>query len=168
MDINEVKKKVSDLLGKHKYALVILAVGLVLMLLPAGLGGNRTDEERATASEVQREDLAQELAQILSMIDGAGKVDVLLTVSNGESTVYQQDTDAGGGETGAFRNDTVIVRGENGIESGLVQQINPPKYQGAIVVCQGADRAAVRLAIVEAVSRATGLGADQISVLKMK
>ena len=53
-------------------------------------------------------------------------------------------------------------------ESGLIRQINPPAYLGAIVVCQGADNNTVRLAIVEAVSRATGLGADKISVLKMR
>lgn len=35
------------------------------------------------------------------------------------------------------------------------------------MVCQGADNAAVRLAIVEAVSKVTGLGANRISVLKM-
>ena len=49
-----------------------------------------------------------------------------------------------------------------------VQQVLPESYRGAIVVCQGADSPAVKLAIVEAVSRATGLGADSISVLKMK
>ena len=61
-----------------------------------------------------------------------------------------------------------VIRGENGKESGLVQRVDPPKYLGAVIVCQGADKAAVKLAIVEAVSKATGLGADQISVLKMK
>ena len=43
-----------------------------------------------------------------------------------------------------------------------------PVYQGAVVVCEGAERAAVRLAIVEAVSSLTGLGSDKISVIKMK
>jgi stage III sporulation protein AG len=36
------------------------------------------------------------------------------------------------------------------------------------VICQGAADPAVRLAVVEAVADATGLGADRISVLKMK
>jgi stage III sporulation protein AG len=39
---------------------------------------------------------------------------------------------------------------------------------GAIVLCQGADVPSVRLAIVDAVSKVTGLVANQISVLKMK
>lgn len=39
--------------------------------------------------------------------------------------------------------------------------------QGAAVVCDGADDARVRLAIVEAVSAYTGLGSDRIKVLEM-
>jgi stage III sporulation protein AG len=39
---------------------------------------------------------------------------------------------------------------------------------GAIVVCQGGDQPTVRLAILDAVSKVTGLGADKISILKMK
>jgi len=41
-------------------------------------------------------------------------------------------------------------------------------YRGAVVVCQGGDNASVRLAVVEAVSNATGLTSDRITVLKMK
>ena len=37
---------------------------------------------------------------------------------------------------------------------------------GAAVVCDGADNAQVRLAIVRAVSDCTGLGSDKITVLK--
>ena len=62
----------------------------------------------------------------------------------------------------------MIVSDSARAESGLVQQILPPTYQGAVILCQGADSAAVRLALIEAVSNATGLSSDRISVLKMK
>lgn len=39
---------------------------------------------------------------------------------------------------------------------------------GAVILCQGADAAEVRLHIVEAVSAFTGLGSNRILVLKMK
>lgn len=48
-----------------------------------------------------------------------------------------------------------------------MQQRNPV-YQGALIVCSGAGSASVRLAVVDAVADLTGLGADQISVIKMK
>ena len=103
-----------------------------------------------------------------SQIQGAGKVEVMLTVAFGEKTIYQTDEHISGGENVSTRVETVIVTGADRSQNGLIQQINPPVYLGAIVVCQGADRSVVRLAIVEAVSKVTGLGADRISVLKMK
>ena len=39
--------------------------------------------------------------------------------------------------------------------------------EGAAVVCEGADDARVRLAVVNAVSAYTGLGSDRITVLTM-
>ena len=41
-----------------------------------------------------------------------------------------------------------------------------PTYRGALVVCQGGDRADVRLAVIEAVSVLTGLSSDRITVAK--
>lgn len=168
MDLKELKKKALQGLGKHKYALAILALGLLLMLLPLDTNKALTKSEQPRQDAAQTEDAQQALKRILSRIDGAGEVDVLLTVASGSQTVYQEDTDITGGDNETARYDTVIIRGSDGTESGLVQQVIGPKYLGAVIVCQGADRAAVKLAIVEAVSKATGLGADQISVLKMK
>ena len=94
---------------------------------------------------------------------------VLLTTERGEETIYQTDSHTSvGGDNNSAQVETVIISGSERNQSGLIKQINPPTYMGAIVVCQGADSPIVRLAIVEAVSKVTGLGADRISVLKMK
>ena len=72
-------------------------------------------------------------------------------------------------QTGStIRKETVILTDSERNQQPLVQQVLPPQYLGAVIVCQGAENAAVRLAVVEAVRNATGLGADKISVLKMK
>jgi stage III sporulation protein AG len=63
--------------------------------------------------------------------------------------------------------DTVIVMDGNREETGLVKQVLPPVYRGAVIACQGADSANIRLAIVEAVKSVTGLSSDRITVLKM-
>lgn len=39
---------------------------------------------------------------------------------------------------------------------------------GVVVVCEGADSAAVRLRVTEAAAAYTGFGSDRITVLKMK
>ena len=49
-----------------------------------------------------------------------------------------------------------------------VQSVVYPQYQGALVICDGAERASVRLAVTQAVSSLTGLGSNKIAVVKMK
>ena len=111
----------------------------------------------------------QRLADILSQIDGAGSVNVLLTVRAGEETLYHTDSDTVVSDSTTSTKTTIVtVTTSDKDETGLVRQINPPQYLGAIIVCQGGDSPSVRLAITDAVSKVTGLSSDRISVLKMK
>ena len=161
MDWIAYKGKVLEGLKKYRYVLIVLLAGIVLMLLPA-----QEEEPPAQPVPSQPETTLQEsLTEILSMVSGAGEVRVLLTEASGEETVYQQDEDS---DESSLRRETVLVSDTNREKTGLVRQVKGPEYQGAVVVCQGADSAAVRLAIVEAVKSATGLPSDRISVLKMK
>lgn len=157
-----------SLAGKYKHAIIVLLIGLGLMLLPTGDRAAPTPEETVPA-RTEESDLESRLSAILSRVRGAGEVEVLLTVRTGGETLYQTDEDTDSGETNSRKSvSTVIVEDEANQELGLVRRTDPPVYQGAVVVCQGADDPAVKLAIVEAVSCATGLGADQIKVVKMK
>ncbi len=167
MELRGAKEKVKGLAGKYRYVLLVLAVGILLMLLPAGTKIKENIKAETPAAAVQQ-DVARELEQILSQIKGAGQVKVMLTQKSGEQVHYQQDTELGGGDSGSQRQDTVVVTGADRVQNGLIQRVDPPVYLGAVIVCQGADSAAVRLGIIEAVSRITGLGSDRISVLKMK
>lgn len=153
-------KKITEFLMKYRYAVLVLVVGLILMLLPSSSGDS--EEPAQQQSEMQETvDIAAQLEQILSKIQGVGDVKVMLTVGTGEITVYQYDESTD-------NRDTVIVTDADRAESGLVQQVIPATYLGAIVVCDGADSAAVRLSVIEAVSKVTGLSTDRITVLKMK
>ena len=109
--------------------------------------------------------LEERLQQLLSQIEGAGEVYVLLTEETGRETLFQTNSQASGDSRSE---DTVLVESPDREETGLVRQTLEPVYRGAVVLCQGADRPSVKLAVVEAVRCVTGLGADVISVLKMK
>lgn len=161
--MGKLGKQALSLVTKYKYALLVVLLGLALMLIPGRTESKEETPEPTVAQQTKTED-AERLEDFLSQIQGAGKVQVLLSYAKGERTVYQTDSDT---DSGGTRMDTVIITDSQRGESGLIQQIDPPSYLGAIIVCQGADRADVRLAIVEAVSTYTGLGADRISVLKM-
>ena len=131
------------------------------MLIPENEGQEITTVQTETVNDSQA--LETRLEDVLSQINGAGQVRVVLTTISQEEMIYQTDQDGEG-----KRVTTVTVSDGQRNETGLVRQVISPKYRGAVVVCQGADDPVVRLAIVEAVSNATGLGSDRISVLKMK
>lgn len=166
MDVKKVVLKGKELLGKYKFAVIVLLIGLILLNLPVKKTELKSEVEELAAVQTFDTD---ELTQILQCVDGAGKVEVLLSVATGEETIYQTDSDTSTeSDGGTSRIETVIISGTDRDEAGLVKQINPPTYLGAVVVCEGADSATVRFAIMQAVAKATGLGADQICVLKMK
>ena len=128
-----------------------------------------TEPVRTEEQSIGQTDLQDALEDILCMIHGAGKVRVLLTEAAGEQTLYQTDEDLQtNGESESIRQDTVLLTDSERDQAGLIRQIIPPVYQGAVILCQGADSAAVRLAIIQAVASATGLTSDKITVLKMK
>ena len=165
MDQLNFRERVGELYKKYRYAVLIVLLGIALMCLPGRDKNENTLVQSSESAEIGDSSLQQTLSSILSQIKGAGKVEVLLTEARGAETMYQTDIHSG---NDTHRQDTVIISGTDRIQTGLVRQVNPPSYLGAIVVCQGADNAQVRLSIVQAVSSVTGLGADHITVLKMK
>ena len=168
MEIKQLTQKLKSTVGKYRYAFIVLAAGLLLLMLP----GKNTQNKSSTVTvdrnqAVQALDI-ETLTEILQSVDGVGKVKVLLSTASGENTVYQTNREQSTSDTGSETNtETVIITDAQRNESGLIQQINPPTYLGAIVVCEGADSPTVRLAITQAVAKITGLGADAICVLKM-
>ena len=158
--------RIIGLCKQYRYVLLVLLVGIGLMLLPSG---KKTEEPVSVQASITEESLEDRLASILSQMEGVGKAQVLLTVAAGEQTIYVQDENQStGSDSGTYRSETILVTSSDREEAGLIRQVIPPAYQGAIVVCQGGDSPSIRLAIVDAVSKATGLSADKITVLKMK
>ncbi len=140
------------------------------MLLPAGSREQAEKvQEQSTAQPEETTALQDRLSDLLSQMAGAGKVKILLTEATGEQILYQEDKDTSSSDQSqGTRTDTVILTDGTRGQDGLISQVNPPTYLGAVVLCQGADQSSVRLAITEAVANATGLGYHKITVLKMK
>lgn len=165
-------KKLRELLGKYKLALLVLAAGVLLLLWPgasAGAGSARSSrtEQTAPGPEFDLAALEAKLARVLSRIDGAGEVTVALTVKDGVEQVYAADgswsQDANGREE---RKETVVISTGSGTEEVVPVQQRYPAFQGAVVVCEGGGSAEIRLLVTQAVAALTGLGADRISVCK--
>ena len=168
MELKRLSGKLVNMLSKYRYAVLVLIIGLVLLLLPGKSDQETTQiSEPIPSSQQTIEETA--LEEILKSIHGAGSVKVLLSIADGEETIYQNNTDiSNSGDDSSQQIETVLVTDSQRMQHGLIRQVNPPSYLGAIVVCEGADNAAVKLAITQAVSKITGLSTDHICVLKMK
>lgn len=158
MDWVKWKNALGPLLKKYCPVALVVAAGLLLLCLPQGQTQKQTEEVRLVQGERA---LEEELERLLGTLAGAGKVAVLLTPESGEETVYQMDKSSSGG-------DTVLLTGTERRQEGLIRRVDAPVYRGAVVLCQGADDAKVRLSVVQAVMAATGLSSERITVLKMK
>lgn len=165
MDLSKLKKKLAVNLGKYKYVLLILCIGLVFILIPTGSEKRTAPTTSSQACEINYISQA-DLAAILSKIEGAGRVEVMLSLETSSEKDYQLNRDES--ISASQRITTVTVTDAQRNEAGLVSKTNAPVYRGAIVVCDGADNPEVHLSVVDAVSNITGLRSNQISVVKMK
>lgn len=167
MEIKVFLHKLKEVLIKHKYAFIILLIGISFLLIPE----RKVDQAQQPIENISETNYlsSETLSEILQTVEGAGQVRVLLSVASGEEILYQADQDVSiSKDNNTTKTETVILVDTNRVESGLIKQINPPKYLGAVIVCQGADSPTVKLAITQAVSRIVGLSSDKICVLKMK
>lgn len=164
----------ANTLGKYRYALLIAAVGVVLLAWPGGSRDEVKAEPVPIAETVDAAVLEEELAALLAQADGVGRVRVLLTrVSDGE-TVYAAETsrsyDRDNGDTTSVEESAryPALRSADGDETFAVQRQTYPTYRGAVVVCDGADDPGVRLKVINAVCALTGLSSNCVTVMKMK
>ena len=153
--------------GRYKYALLILLLGVGLMLIPQKA---ETEPERPVEQKTEENTVLEErLERILREMDGVGEAKVLLTLATGTSYQYQTDVLTHTRQDDAeVQKETVLASDGNGKQIPIAVRTTYPTYQGALVICQGADRSAVKLNVINAVSDVTGLGSDKISVIKMK
>ena len=159
-------------LGQYKYVILTAALGVFLLLLPSG--GEKTADIAGTPSAAERFDraaLQSEMEDILSSLDGVGRLSLMLTVDGGSEYELAQDETAArkfsGTESGeqSRSSETVVLGSGSGAEV-VITRSRYPRFLGALVVCEGGDRADVQLKVTQAVGALTGLSSDRITVVK--
>ncbi len=162
-----IGKKLSDFIRKNALGFMALLLGILLLLWGKGTDREKEKHEEAGLQPEYQGDRGElsevenTLSSLLSGMEGAGKVRVMLSMDSGDETLLAMDTE---GED----QKTVLVNQGNSQQSAVTKGLLYGKYRGAIVLAEGADSASVRLQLTEAVSALTGLNAGNICVLKMK
>lgn len=164
--LSELLQKWKEPLEKYRTALLVLAVGVVLLLLPTGEAEPAQKEiaqETAVSECFDLEAFEKRLARTLSQVEGAGETMVMLTLKNSTRQILAQNLERDGERTVS----TAVTVGRSGSDQEVVPlQIIAPQFQGALVVCPGGDDPKVRLQLVAAVTALTGLGSNHISICK--
>ncbi len=167
------KIKWAELWKKYKFVVLILLVGFILMLVPSHKKQTTAVKEKATQQEnFSLEEAENKMEAILSQIDGVGQLDLMLTLKSGSQLELAQNAEKsqknGDASETRTQNETVTINQGGGYQEIVVTGQTYPIYQGALVVCEGADDSAVRLAVTDAITSLTGLGADKITIVRWK
>lgn len=145
---------------KYGALLLVVAFGALLMAIPSGEKKDRNAGEEGGESF----DLAafeEKVADCLSGIKGAGRVEIVLSVDSGSRRILAQDTRQEGGQ---ITRDVVTLGRGSGSQTVVPLQTIAPQFRGALVVCDGGGDPQVKLAVLQAVTALTGLGADRVCV----
>lgn len=178
-----------DTKKKIQFAAILLIVIVILAIYFTSVSGNRKQENSGSAGAATVETqissasiddaIAQRLQETLSAIEGAGRVEVMITyestaelvpafsVDRQSSTKVDESTD--GKSTTSSENtqsEVVTISGSDGTQA-LVLKENSPPIKGVIVVAEGADDIRVRLDLLSAVQTILNIGPDQVNVYKM-
>ncbi len=161
-------QKLPALFQKYKLVLLVLAAGLVLLLWPqGGTAQTAVADGGGGGAAFDLAELEDRMEKVLSKIDGAGSVSLILTVKSGTEQVYATDVDySENGDSREERTTNVLVSTGSGTEEVAVVRQNYPTFQGALVVCDGGSDPTVRLLITQAVAALTGLRSDKITVCR--
>ena len=94
MNASPVQKALQGI-KKYKYVLLTALLGVLLLLLPQNEKATDTGSATPSAAEnFDREALQNEMEDILSSLDGVGKLSLMLTVEGGGAYELAQDETA--------------------------------------------------------------------------
>jgi stage III sporulation protein AG len=162
---NYIKKQKNNTLT----ILGLLMMGFVLMMYVDGKSDKPKTEETEIQYEVKEDDLNISLENILSQINGAGEVKVLLTYKYGRELVpaYDISEDYSNEGTSEKRKteSKVIMSDKN---TPLILKERYPQVEGVLIVAKGGGNENVRNALISAAQALLGVEAHKIEVLEMK
>ncbi|MEE0155323.1 MAG: hypothetical protein UEF48_09065 [Agathobaculum butyriciproducens] len=171
-NLTAVKEKILPVFGKYRAVLAILLAGV--LLLASGHSGKEervqtANTDAAISQDFDLNDFQQELQARLTAISGAGRVELMLSLDQTEESVYAVNTrQTSGSDSSSLESDVSVVSNGSYGETPVTVKSVLPVFRGAVVLCDGADDASVRLFVTQAVSTVCGIGADKVTVLKMK
>lgn len=160
---NKLFLRLKDLVQKENRARLAVLLGAAAMLLlllselftplekPAAVSAAPADES------AYRQQLEQQLSDLIAQVEGAGRTTVMITLESGEETIYALDT-----LSGQTQQQQTHVLLDNG--TALAQTVCTPRVCGVAVVCEGGGDVRVAVRITELVGALLDVPSNRICV----
>lgn len=158
--MTELNSKLNDFLSKYvnnKSLYIIIIIGIVFMLLP-GFSGEKNDNSKPQVYDKYSDEAR--LSEILSRVDGAGKVSVMITYygTSGYNLEFEEKRNENSSEN------SVVMNGN----SPFIKSEFYPRVKGVIIVSEGAGNSSVKKALADAASAVLEVSSHKICVLEGK
>lgn len=192
-----------DILLKKENMIVFVLLGILLLVIAIPLDSDKdlkemNEEETMTEGKLEvvsgKEDifmdesmeyclaLESRIEDILSAMEGVGKVQAMVTVSTSREMIVEKDepvnratvteTDGSGGtrstNESSFEYETIFQTDSDGNKTPYVVKQIEPEIQGITVVAQGGGNAIVQKNISDVLEALFHIEAHKIKVVKMK
>lgn len=125
--------------------------------------------------------LEERLIQLLSRMDGVGRVEVMITLKSSRELVVEKEqpvsrsstneNDSQGGTRSVSQVDSeenTVYRTEGGASEPYVIKTLSPEIEGVLVVAEGAGSGSINRTVVEIVQALFGVEAHKVKVVKME
>lgn len=169
-----MKKSLTEALKKLKkdkkaFLSVVLGIAGMLLVLASDLNFSESTKkgENEINSNVYYQNLEESTERLISQINGAGKVSVMLTYESSQEYVWAKDKEASDnseGKSDVEEKHIIIDAGQN--ETGLEIKVIYPRVRGVAVVCTGGADPVVKSEIKELVSALFDIGSNRISIAR--
>ncbi len=168
----EAEKKLRGIFSRLKadkkslFTVILGLTGILLVLLselPSVSSGQKSDADKMQSCNDS--EICRSVEKLLSQIEGAGEVNVMLTFETKGEKIYARDSDeetSSGGESRTGQK-YIIIDGSQG-EDGLVIKELYPEIRGVAVVCTGGDDPKVKGEISALLSALFDIGSNRISI----
>jgi len=176
-------------------AVIVIIIGVIIIIVGStffskkdktknsDFTANNTNSIDASATAATSSgDMEQKLKYILSQVEGAGKVEVMITYSTYKENIPAYDTktsesstdekDSGGGtrKISQSSSDSTMVfkNGENGEKTPVIIKEIEPEVKGVLIVAEGSSDPQVREKLSRAVQVLLDIPVHRIQVIERK
>lgn len=178
---NGLKKNIKSFIDKFKKMkkteLLIIGILIILALFIyfnsnqlLGISSKNENDITTTISSTNQyiTDLETRLSNVLSKVQGAGNVSVMISIECGSEIVVatssENKTNTSTGSSSSTQSSTTVEKPIIIGDTPLILMEKLPKIKGVIVVAQGAENVQVRLELLRAVQALLDIDANNIEI----